>query len=130
MMTFILLGCQSAVQSNNSSQVFTPGVSGIKAPWTDLDFLNDSDEFQFAIISDLHGGNRSGICEKAGEKTNLMQPEFVPSVGALNEGYTEDEGGIDRQRTEFERLIEPLEMRFFFVPGNHDLTSKLLTEKW
>ena len=59
-----------------------------------------------------------------------MKPEFVLSVGDLIEGYTDDEAVVASQRAGFEISLAPLGMRFFFVPGNHDLTSMFLTKKW
>ena len=59
-------------------------------PWTERGFKNDPNNFQFAVISDNTGGMRPGIIEAAVEKLNLLQPEFVMSVGDLIEGYTED----------------------------------------
>src|SRR5881392_4081346 len=59
-------------------------------PWTHLRLNNDPDEFRFAIVSDRTGGHRPGVFSRAVEQINLMQPEFVLSVGDLIEGYTED----------------------------------------
>ena len=33
-------------------------------PWTDVNLLNDPDNFQFAIISDRTGGMRDGVLKK------------------------------------------------------------------
>jgi hypothetical protein len=99
-------------------------------PWTDRPFLNDPEDFQFAVISDIQGGNRPGIFEKAVEKINLMNPEFVLSIGDLIDGYTDDEHVVDKQWKTFEKQIAPLGMRFFFVPGNHDLSNNMMTKKW
>jgi len=126
----LLLGCQSAVTPTTVSPAFTTGVSGEKVPWSNTGFLNDPEDFQFVIVSDLYGGYRPGIFESAVKKINLMQPEFVIGVGDLIQGYADDPAIIDQQRKEFERIMAPLSMRFFFVPGNHDLTSSMLTEKW
>ncbi|MFN0195227.1 MAG: serine/threonine protein phosphatase, partial [Planctomycetaceae bacterium] len=59
-------------------------------PWTNLDLNNRRENFQFAIVTDRTGGARAGIFESAVPKINLLQPEFVISVGDLIEGSTED----------------------------------------
>src|SRR5579863_6918860 len=63
-----------------------------KNPWTNLGFNNQQRNFQFAIITDRTGGHRPGVFAAAVQKINLMQPEFVISVGDLIEGYSEDKG--------------------------------------
>lgn len=93
-------------------------------PWTHLNFQNDPEIFQFAIVSDRTGGHRKGVFGKAVEKLNLLMPEFVMSVGDFIEGYSNDSALITTQWAEFDSLLAPLEMPFFFVPGNHDISSK------
>ncbi len=50
-------------------------------PWTDLDLNNRPENFQFAIVTDRTGGHRPGVFPSACRKLNLLQPEFVMSVG-------------------------------------------------
>src|SRR5262249_23006814 len=59
-------------------------------PWTNLRLNNGPDTFSFAIVSDRTGGHRARIFSQAVEQLNLLQPQFVLSVGDLIEGYTED----------------------------------------
>lgn len=66
-------------------------------PWNHLNLNNDPDNFQFAIVTDRTGGHRPGIFEDAIGKLNLLQPEFVMSLGDLIEGYT-DAGGRTQLR--------------------------------
>ncbi len=99
-------------------------------PWTQLRLNNDPDRFQFAIICDRTGGNRPGVFEDAIRKLNLLQPEFVMSVGDLIQGYSKDEAEIERQWDEFEGLVQELEMPFFYVPGNHDITNERMARIW
>ena len=63
-------------------------------PYTHLNFKNDPNEFQFAIITDNSGGARPGVFAKAVEMVNLLQPEFVVNAGDMIEGYSEDEEQI------------------------------------
>ncbi len=102
----------------------------LQKPWNNIDWNNDSNRFQFAIVTDRTGGHRPGIFSKGISKLNLLQPEFVMSVGDLIEGYTEDTVILDNEWTEFMGFIDELEAPFFYVPGNHDITNKVMQDKW
>ena len=97
-------------------------------PFTSLNLNNDDCKFQFAIVTDRTGGHRPGVFMDGVRKLNLLQPEFVMSVGDLIEGYTEDTVELERQWEEFTGFTEQLEMPFFYVPGNHDITNELMEE--
>lgn len=99
-------------------------------PYTHLNFKNDPDEFQFAIITDNAGGARPGVFPKAVEMVNLLQPEFVVNAGDLIEGYSEDEDEFRAWWQEIDEYLEQLDMPFFFVPGNHDLNSDASIKLW
>ncbi|MCI0699563.1 MAG: metallophosphoesterase [Planctomycetia bacterium] len=104
--------------------------SGDKNPWTSLKLNNDPDQFQFAVVSDRTGGHRDKIFSQAVARVNLLQPEFVMSVGDLIEGYTTKEETIKKEWDEFDNYTKRFEMPFFYVPGNHDLTNKTMVTKW
>lgn len=95
-------------------------VDAAQKPWTSLDMNNDPAQFQFAIVSDNAGGPRQGIFAEAVRKLNLLQPEFVIGVGDFIEGYEDIREDIELQWDRFMEDLEPLEMPFFFLPGNHD----------
>jgi hypothetical protein len=99
-------------------------------PWTHLRLNNDPDEFRFAIVSDRTGGHRGRIFSQAVDQLNLMQPEFVLSVGDLIEGYTESPEKAAAEWKEFQTYVARLQMPFFYVPGNHDLANKYLDKVW
>ncbi|MHC4214469.1 MAG: metallophosphoesterase family protein [Planctomycetota bacterium] len=99
-------------------------------PWTHLNFNNDPNNFQFAIVSDRTGGNRPGVFAQAVDKINLLQPEFVLCVGDLIQGKTEDENELNRQWDEFDSLVEELDMPFFYLPGNHDISNEVMMNVW
>jgi predicted phosphodiesterase len=101
-----------------------------KIPVTKKSFNDDSTTFRFAIVSDRNGGMRPGVFENAIDKLNLLQPEFVLSVGDLIDGYTEDANVWNAEWDEFDALVNKLDMPFYYVPGNHDTSNKLLTEAW
>ena len=99
-------------------------------PWTNLNLKNKPENFQFAIVSDRTGGHRPGIFEAAVGKLNLLQPEFVMSVGDLIEGGTTNVGRVQDEWKEFNGFVGQLEMPFFYVPGNHDITNREMVPLW
>lgn len=110
--------------------ILTIDKSGEVHPWSHLELNNDPDNFQFAIVTDRTGGHRPGIFEDAVHKLNLLQPEFVMSVGDMIEGYTRDKDEIYRQWDEFNGFIGQLQMPFFYVPGNHDYINDVMADIW
>ncbi len=97
-------------------------------PWTGLDFNNDEGQFQFAIVSDRTGGHRSGVFLDGIRKLNLLQPEFVMSVGDLIEGYTEDVDELNRRWKEVNGFIDSLAVPFFYIPGNNDFSNEVMAD--
>ncbi len=99
-------------------------------PWTNLRFNNDPAEFRFAIVSDRTGGHRARVFSQAVEQLNLLQPEFVLSVGDLIEGYSQDPELIAAQWREFQGYVGKLQMPFFYVAGNHDVSNLFEDGVW
>ncbi|MEC9009592.1 MAG: metallophosphoesterase [Planctomycetota bacterium] len=104
--------------------------SGPRNPWTNLQFNDRRDNFQFVIVTDRTGGRRPGVFRNAVDQINLLQPEFVVSVGDLIEGYTEDPGQWALEWSEFETMVDRLEMPFFFCAGNHDISNLPMSQNW
>lgn len=108
-----------------SAPVFAQPVSQSAKP------LNNAEgTFRFAIMGDRTGGMLPGVFEKGAEKVNLMQPEFVLSVGDLVDGYTTDPDVWNAQWEEFDAIVNRLQMRFYYVPGNHDISNPQLDAVW
>lgn len=99
-------------------------------PWTQKELNNAPDSFQFAIVTDRTGGHRPGIFQKAVDKINLLQPEFVVSVGDLIEGYSTDPGAWALEWSEFQTHINNLQMPFFLCVGNHDISNLPMEVEW
>lgn len=106
-----------------------PDIEGPQ-PWSGKPALDDPNRFSIAIMTDRTGGHRPGIWMQAVQRINWMRPDFVVSVGDLIEGYTENEAQIQSQWTEFLSFIDELEMKFFFVAGNHDLSNAKMHDIW
>lgn len=101
-----------------------------KNPWTSLTPNADPEQFQFAIVSDRTGSHRKGVFTRAVQQINLMQPEFVVSVGDLIEGSPSVGATNKTQWTEFEGFLAKLEMPFFYCPGNHDAAALAKADAW
>jgi len=131
-----LLGLGSVLSEDKAGpegdKNFSSGVSTSRKPWTNREFLNDSNHFQFAIMTDRTGGMRPGIFPKAVKKVNELQPEFVITVGDLiaGGGWQKDEKEIQRQWREFNGFVDDFEMPFFYLPGNHDVSNGLMDRIW
>ena len=125
-------GC-STTKSGSSTDVFSydqAAISGAK-PWTAKEFRNDPENFQFAIIGDRTGGaNVQGTFKLAMGQLNLLQPEFVINVGDIIEGYTEDKSELEEMWEEVEDMTGELQMPFFYVRGNHDVSYPIAHEVW
>ena len=106
-----------------------PALEGAK-PWSEKPILNDPSRFHIAIMTDNTGGHRPGIWMKAVERINWMRPEFVVSVGDLIEGYSTNRDEIEAQWKEFLGFIDKMEMKFFFVAGNHDVSNPTMHKIW
>ena len=100
-----------------------------KNPWTNLDANASPESFQFVVVSDRTGGHRSGVFSRAVQQVNLLQPEFVMSVGDLIEGAATPEANR-KQWEEFDGYAKQFKMPFFYCPGNHDAQSALKSDIW
>ncbi len=125
--SFLLAGINLFAQN---PEFFKSDIETDQKPWTHLNFYNDPDNFQFAIVTDRNGGNRPGIFEDAVSKINLLYPEFVLSVGDLINGYTRDTARLRYEWDEVNQVINELKMPFFYLPGNHDITNQVMAEEW
>ncbi len=123
--TFLFLSL-SLFSSTNAAPAFRTDVKGNAKPWTHTNFSDDRSQFTFAVVGDRTGGMRPGIFADAVEKLNLLQPDFVMSVGDLISGYSEDEARIEAEWDEFDSLVNRLDMPFFYVQGNHDISNKFM----
>ncbi|REK12940.1 MAG: hypothetical protein DWQ37_09950 [Planctomycetota bacterium] len=106
-----------------------PAMEGAR-PWSEKPVLDDPDRFHIAIMTDNTGGHRPGIWMKAVRRLNWMRPEFVVSVGDLIEGYSNDRDEVEAQWQEFLGFIDQMEMKFFFVAGNHDVSNPTMHKIW
>ncbi len=99
-------------------------------PWTYEPESRQDEKFTFAVIGDLHSGEREGIFAIAVEQLNLLRPEFVLSVGDLVDGGIEDTVELKNQFDHFDERAAKLKSPFFHVVGNHDITNTVMQQYW
>ena len=99
-------------------------------PMSAQELKNDPNGFQIAIVADRSGDHRGSIFADAMKKINLLQPEFVMSVGDLIEGYSKNESVINKEWDQMDEFINQLTMPFFYVPGNHDYSNEVMADVW
>lgn len=122
-----LISCTS---NNNNSPRFQHDIKNGPKPWTSEAFELEEEDFTFAIISDLNGGEREGVYSTAVAQLNRLDPTFVLSVGDLIDGGTEDSLQLAREWDSFAFRTNKLQMPFFYLGGNHDLTNPRMREFW
>ena len=127
LLQLFLIGCNS-LQNNKTDFVYLNS-SGSK-PFTFSISEDDNSHFSFAIISDLTGGEREGVFEKAIVNLNYLNPKFTISVGDLIEGGTRDIKIIEDQWFSFNKRLKKLNSPFFYVGGNHDLSCNEMKVFW
>src|ERR1043165_3148353 len=121
---FALSGGQKSIQPDLRIDVEK------RNPWTHLRVNNTPESFHFVVVSDRTGGHRGRIFSQAVEQINLLTPAFVISVGDLIEGYSKDTAKGASEWKEFQTYTHRLQMPFFYVPGNHDLSNPAQTDLW
>ncbi len=60
----------------------------------------------------------------------MLDPTFVLSVGDLIDGGTEDKDQLTKEWDSFDDRTAKLNMPFFHLGGNHDLTNPTMREFW
>ena len=124
---FLLFSCKEKPQRTPN---FEHDISSGPTPWTNDQFELEEEDFTFAIISDLNGGERPGVYSSAVDQLNRLDPTFVLSVGDLIDGGTEDSLQLAKEWDSFAKRTATLTMPFFYLGGNHDLTNSIMREFW
>ena len=122
----------SAIQAcvSNSSPQNAIGALPSDIPVMNEEYATAPNDFSFMVFGDRTGGLRPGIYSQAVDLANHMGPEFVVSVGDYIEGYTNDHVALNKEWSEFEAIIDRLEMPFFFTAGNHDYSNETMAQLW
>lgn len=82
----------------------------------------DEEAFHFVVFGDRTGGPKEGInvLAAAVEETNLLDPDFVMTVGDLVQGYNQTPEWLEQMR-EYKATMAGLHMQWYPVAGNHDV---------
>ena len=123
-----IIGCKQ--QPEPVPEIFIHDIAEGPTPWTGDKFESTEDDFTFAIISDLNGGEREGVYNAAVKQLNQLDPTFVLSVGDLIDGGTEDSLQLKKEWDSFDNRTAKLNMPFFHLGGNHDLTNPTMRKFW
>lgn len=125
--SIFLIGCQPG---HEKQKPFVHDLTDGPTPWSYEPTGKSDSSFNFAIISDLNGGERDGIFEVAIEQINLLRPDFILSVGDLVDGESDDFTELKRQYDSFDQRATKAKAPIFHVGGNHDLTSSIMRNFW
>lgn len=126
-LVFILASCRT---TEKNAPKFQHDIVEGPTPWTGTHFELEEEDFTFAIISDLNGGEREGVYSTAVAQLNRLDPTFVLSVGDLIDGGTEDEAQLTKEWDSFDQRTSKFNMPFFYLGGNHDLTNPAMRKFW
>jgi len=127
---FLLLVACKTTPENQQNPNFKHDIKSGPTPWTSDVFELEEEDFTFAIIADLTGGEREGVYSAAIEQLNRLDPTFVVSVGDLIDGGTEDTLQLTAEWDSFDKRTSKLNMPFFYLGGNHDLTNPVMRTFW
>ncbi|WP_420386314.1 metallophosphoesterase family protein [Roseivirga sp.] len=127
LIVFLCIGCSEQPPKHSFQHTIEEDA---QKPWTSETFEDTETDFTFAIISDLSGGEREGIYSEAVAKINLLDPTFVLSIGDLIEGGTKDTSQLKKEWDSFDARTSKLNMPFFHLGGNHDLTNPTMRKVW
>ncbi|MGD1978328.1 MAG: metallophosphoesterase [Akkermansiaceae bacterium] len=88
----------------------------------DLPLPAEKDAFTFVVYGDRTGGPPEGVSVLADavRDTNLLEPDFVMTVGDLINGYSTEDVWMTQMK-EFKGIMNELACPWFPVAGNHDI---------
>ncbi|MDE0314147.1 MAG: metallophosphoesterase [Candidatus Poribacteria bacterium] len=103
-----------------------------RMPIVERPFSDDPDKFTFAIIGDKTGGglDKWPVFDRAIDEINILKPDFAIMVGDLIQGDTTDIKQLAAEWKEFWDHQSDLIVPFLPLPGNHDITNRVMYDYW
>ncbi len=133
LLPILLIGALSAplfahaAESAALKPVLLPGTPVTEAAWR-----NQGEKLHFVVVGDRTGGGITEwpLFDVAMQEINRLRPDFAIMVGDQIQGYTQDPAEIGKEWEEFRRHSNALQVPFFILPGNHDMSSPVMKEWW
>ncbi|MFO7974074.1 MAG: metallophosphoesterase [Candidatus Hydrogenedentota bacterium] len=93
----------------------------LEGRWPDA----DDQKFSFAILGDKTSGGEGKwpIFDRAVDAINLLEPDFVITVGDQIPGHMEEREKWDAEWAEYLEHARRVEAPLVFIPGNHDIAN-------
>ena len=116
----------------NKKLDFMHNIKSEAKPWTHLNFRGgDGDDFSFAVIGDRSGRPQADYFEQSIKKANMLNPDFIMSVGDFIRGISVEDQSEEFVRMQWQEVtpaVEKSRSPFFYVVGNHDIGPR--EERW
>ena len=102
-----------------------PAFSGEKIPLIDAAWSNDAEKFSFVILGDKTSGGEGKwpIYDRAVDSINLLEPDFVITVGDQIPGHMQERAAWDAEWSEYMAHAERIDVPLFLTVGNHDIAN-------
>lgn len=124
----ILVLCFSIIPTTTAQKPDFPE----RMPIVERPFSDDRDKFTFAIIGDKTGGglDKWPVFDRAIDEINILKPDFAIMVGDLIQGDTTNLKQLAAEWKEFWEHQSDLIVPFLPLPGNHDITNRVMYDYW
>ena len=126
MYKYLFLLMASAAFVLGAGENFKHSLPDGKKPWTHENFIAGAEKFSFVILPDRTGSERPGVFEEAIKKANMLQPDFILTVGDNIQGATnKNKQSIKDLREQWQELANftaKSQAPFFYLVGNHDIS--------
>lgn len=101
-------------------------------PLIDKPWPNDSDKFSFVILGDKTSGGEGKwpIYDRAVDAINLLNPDFVITVGDMINGHMDQRPAWDAEWAEYMDHAKRIDAPLFLTVGNHDIANLECYEWW
>lgn len=102
-----------------------PALPEGKFPLVDAPWSNDADKFSFVILGDKTSGGEGKwpIYDRAVDAINLLEPDFVITVGDMIPGHMQERAVWDAEWAEYMEHAQRIDAPLFFTVGNHDIAN-------